>query len=375
VAEYILYDVQVRLLTPLHIGSGRELLHKYDYAIHGGRTWRLDEGAILAMQETDDPAWTARLTRIPPADLLREEDFRADAPYFRYLVRGVPRSAAEGIQVREQLKDPYDRPYLPGSSLKGALRTALAWHGWKVLNLRPDKGRLKPNPRFAAQDYERRIFGKNPNHDLLRALQVGDSEPVGADRLILVNARVLHRSGATASPIELEALAPNTVLPLRIKLDEALFSAWARRRGLTLRGREWLEQLLQIVRQHTAQRLADEVAWFTGVPGAERVADFYRRLSQTGLPAHAFLIQVGWGTGWDDKTFGSHLRADERFMEGILAPRRRGGYGLARGRLRRGDPFPKSRRVLVRVRRGPGGQVHEEPAAPLGWLLVEMRPR
>ncbi|HHH40839.1 MAG TPA: type III-A CRISPR-associated RAMP protein Csm5, partial [Chloroflexi bacterium] len=83
-AEYILYDVQVRLLTPLHIGSGRELLHKYDYAIHGGRTWRLDEGAILAMQETDDPAWTARLTRIPPADLLREEDFRADAPYFRY---------------------------------------------------------------------------------------------------------------------------------------------------------------------------------------------------------------------------------------------------------------------------------------------------
>jgi len=375
VAEYTLYDLEITLLTPLHIGSGRELLHRYDYAIHEGRTWRLDEGAILAMQETEDPAWTAQLARTPPADLLRPDDFRADAPYFRYVVRGVPRSAAEGIQVREQLKDPYDRPYLPGSSLKGALRTALAWYGWEVLGLRPDRNRLKPNPRFAAQNYERHIFGKSPNHDLLRALQVGDSEPVGADRLILVNARVLHRSGAMASPIELEALAPETVLRLQIKLDEALFSAWAQQRGLTLRGREWLEHLPQIVQRHTAQRLADEATWFAGVPGAAKVADFYRRLGQARLPAHRFLIQVGWGTGWDDKTFGSHLRADDRFMEGILAPRRRGGYGLARGRRRRGDPFPKSRRVLVRVVRGAGGRVHEEPAAPLGWLVVEMRPR
>ncbi|HHS96401.1 MAG TPA: type III-A CRISPR-associated RAMP protein Csm5, partial [Chloroflexi bacterium] len=195
-AEYIRYRVKATLLTPLHIGTGQDLLHKYDFAVHGGRTWRLNEEALLEAQGVDDPALAERLAKIPPADLLQEpEDFRPGSPFFRYIARGVPRSVAEGAQVREQLKDVHDRPYLPGTSLKGALRTAIAWHAWGALGLQPRRARLKPNPRFAAQDYERTIFGKDPNHDLLRALHVEDSQPVGKDRLILLNVRVLHRSG------------------------------------------------------------------------------------------------------------------------------------------------------------------------------------
>jgi CRISPR-associated protein Csm5 len=367
-ADYILYRARATLLTPLHIGSGRDLLLSYDYAIHGGRTWRLNEEAILEAQNVDDPAVLNRLMQTPPAQLLKPADFREGSPFFRYVIRGTPRSQAEGAQLREQWKDPCDRPYLPGTSLKGALRTALAWHAWEALGLRPERTRLNPNPRFAAQEYERGIFGPDPNHDLLRALHVGDSDPVGADHLMLVNARVLHRSGQMASPIELEAIAPETVFSFTVKLDLALFSEWARQHRLKMRGGDWLRALPAIVNRHTAQRLKEERAWFNGVPGAERVLEFYRGL---GIPTQGFLLQMGWGTGWDDKTFGSRLRADPNFLEGILRPPKAGGYGIARGRRQPGDPFPKSRRVAVQVQRAPDGRTLERPVAPLGWMWVE----
>lgn len=370
-AEYRLYDVTVTLLTPLHIGSGRDLLHEYDYAIRQGRTWRINEDALLAMQDVDDPDLAARLATKPPGRLLDEQDFHPDAPFFRYVIKGTPRSGAEGAQLRELLKDAYDRAYLPGSSLKGALRTAVAWHAWGERGLRPERGKLGRRRQFAARDYEREIFGRNPNHDLMRALHIADSSTVGADRLMLVNARVLHRSGAAASPIEMEAIRPDSAFRLTLKLDSALFSDWARQRGLHLRGADWLRQLPTVVRSHTAQRLEEEQAWFTGVDGAERIAGFYKQLSRTKLPAGAFLLQLGWGTGWDSKTFGSRLRADADFLEGILRPTKEGGYGVARGQRRRGDPFPKSRRVAVQVR-SERGRIIERPVSPMGWAVVQM---
>ncbi|MCS7222132.1 MAG: type III-A CRISPR-associated RAMP protein Csm5 [Anaerolineae bacterium] len=367
-SEYLVYRARAALLTPLHIGSGRDLLLSYDYAVRNERTWRLNEEAILEAQNIDDPGLVERLMRIPPAQLLKPTDFQENSPFFRYVIRGTPRSTAEGAQLREQLKDAYNRPYLPGTSLKGALRTALAWYAWRELGLRPERTRLNPDPRFAAQGYERAIFGSDPNHDLLRALHVADSAPVGPERLILVNARVLHRSGRMASPIELEAIAPDTVFHLTIKLDLALFSDWARRHQLAMRGEEWLQALPTVVNRHTAQRVKEERAWFNGVPGAERIEEFYKLLT---VPAQGFLLQVGWGTGWDDKTFGSRLRADPNFLEGILRPTRAGGYGIARGRRQPGDPFPKSRRVVVQVQRASNGRTLERPVAPLGWVLVE----
>ncbi len=370
--RYVLYDAEVTLRTPLHIGSGRDLLLAYDFAVHQGQTWRLNEDAILEAQDVDDPQVLERLMRTPPAQLLSPNDFQPGSSLFRYVARGVPRSTAEGAQLKEQWKDPYDRPYLPGTSLKGALRTALAWHAWKAMGLRPEKKMLKLNPRFAAQDYERKIFGPDPNHDLLRALHVGDSEPVGTGCLIIINARVIHRNGQMASPIELEAIAPETVFRLQIKLDLALFSEWAQRHSLRMHEEELLRALPAIVNRHTAQRLEEERRWFATVPGAERIRDFY---GQMDVPDQGFLLQVGWGTGWDDKTFGSRLQKDPQFLESILRPPKEGGFGIARGRRRPGDPFPKSRRVVVQTQRTPDGRIVERPVAPLGWAWVRWTER
>ena len=376
-ADYLTYRVRVTTLAPLHIGNGQTLLNEYDYAIKKGRTWRLREEAILETQEVEDPGLLERLLRTPPARLLKEDDYREDAPFFRYVLRGTPRATGEGAQLQEQIKDVYDRPYLPGSSLKGALRTVIGWHAWAERGLKAEPGRLAPNPRWAASRYEKDLFGPDPNHDLLRALQVADSRPLGPEALMVVNVRVVNRRGSLGPPVEVEAIRPDVTFELEMKLDLALFSAWAGRRGLDPRGRRWLEALPEIARQHSRQRMATERGWAAGVKGAQRLSDAYRTLLGALENPDGFPLQVGWGTGWESKTFGSRLKANPALMRVLLRPRNRKqkGYGVARGRPP-ADPtdFPTSRRVAVSVARDGQGRAMEQPAAPLGWVWVQMEP-
>lgn len=54
-ADYGIYHIKISVITPLHIGNGRTLLNEYDYAIHDGHTWRINEAALLDAQNVDDP--------------------------------------------------------------------------------------------------------------------------------------------------------------------------------------------------------------------------------------------------------------------------------------------------------------------------------
>ncbi len=207
--DYTIFEATVTPLTPLHIGSGARLLKDYDYAVNKNRTWRIDEDALLEAQDVDDPAIAATLAKTPPAQLLQAADFKPGSDFFRYSLAGKPRSTEAGAQLLEQLKTVNDEVYLPGSSLKGAIRTALAWYGWQEQGIKPNKAELERNRKFAGRRLEKRIMGPDPNHDLLRALHIADSGPAGKDRLILLNVQVLT-GGGLGSPIELEAIQPDT---------------------------------------------------------------------------------------------------------------------------------------------------------------------
>lgn len=364
-ADYALYDVTVMTLTPVHIGSGRELWHEYDYVIRNRRTWRINEDALLDAQDVEDPRLAEQLAQSRPAELLKPGDFREDSPFFRYVLLGQPRSTGEGAQLREQLKDAFDRPYLPGSTLKGALRTALGWYAWGQRKLEPEGRLLNRDRRFAARQYEAILFGKDPNHDLLRALQVSDSEPLDVDRLMVANARVINRRGELKAPIEMEAIRPDSAFRLTIKIDRQLFSEWAQRQKLHLSGGELLEQLPRVVGTYVRQHCRREAAWFNGVRDGTRIAQFYQQLARAKTGDRQFLIALGWGTGWENKTFGSRLADNPAFMQRILRRGRRqnnAGEGIA---------FPASRRVFVGVTEDGQGRRRETVQAAPGWCLVE----
>jgi len=282
------YRLTLTTLNPLHIGDGVELRKDFDFVVRAGRTWRLNLDAVLeakwetlAESEGDPP---------PPGRLLSKEDFK-DRSLFRYVLKGAPRSEKAFAEVRSQIKDPFDRPYIPGSSLKGALRTALAWAGWEERGLRLDASRLRRKAKWAAQDFEKALFGKDPNHSLMRALKVSDlygpQEP--GRGLALINAQVLNR-GELASPIEMEALRGGLTFVGELLLDTALLEGpWAGRLGLKDRA-PWLHELEARLRAHSLARLEALVAWFEALPNAHKVAAFYRNL----------LAPMGRGLGQQD---------------------------------------------------------------------------
>ena len=129
------------------------------------------------------------------------------------------------------------------------------------------------------------------------------------------------------------------------------------------------EKLPEICREHARQRIRQEMSWFKGMPSAKRVLAAYQSLAAIQIKANQFPLQLGWGTGWDDKTLGSRLQADPQFMEVIIKD-----FNLSRGKHRTGQPFPASRRAAVSISQSPDGSKLVTPVVPLGWVLVTLVP-
>lgn len=364
------YTLTLTTLSPLHIGDGNELRQGFDFIVHQGRTYRLNVDAILA-------AYSARMlanrsgSYPPPGELLTEDDKKI-AEYFRYSLSGSPHSQGSYKKVvRSCIKDVFDYPYIPGSSLKGALRTALAWTGWSEVNPSLNRDILDNKKEYAGQPLERKLFGDDPNHDLLRALQISDltSNHKPQRRLVLLNARVLTQRSA-ASPVELEAIAGDTRFTGTLRIDHSLFSPAAERELKFAKHRHWLDELMPRVQKHSRARIAELTAWYEHAENCAAVARFYRQLANAQLPPNQALVQLGWGSGWDGKTFWTHLQKDAHLFEQLVGDFRMHKAGRTSPPRRAGDPFPRSKRAVMKIVEG-----RSAPLAPMGWALIEITPQ
>lgn len=378
--------VRLELLSDVHIGTGTELVRDFDwiapgdgwvYVAHGDRL--MEELFDRAEADGRDMRQVAKaLAGSTLTSLYREmkwltaADFTADSPLFRYRLQGNPATA----NIREQIKDVYGRPYLPGSSLKGALRTALAVAAAE--ELKPDLTRLEYSRSWAARPVEGRLFGRDPNHDLLRALQVGDSAPVAASHLVLRRAHIYptatstYRGQSRGLDVDVEALGRGTVIELPIHAPTELLAdrgtAFDRRRHAELSDWEsrapWLERLARTGKKQSVALLTEEANFFRERDKAEvaEAQQFLGRLVQQfqQLGPNEFFLVLGWGGGWHTKTLNQVLKRDPKLMADLVSR-----YRMNRtGTIKPGAPFPKSRHLL-RNRLGKAGP-------PLGWVKVTL---
>ncbi|MFZ5819558.1 MAG: type III-A CRISPR-associated RAMP protein Csm5 [Chloroflexota bacterium] len=366
------YDVTLQTLSPLHIGDGNELRQDFDFVFHDQHTYRLDEDAILEAKG-DRLRPDARGHYPPPGLLLDERDFD-NAGLFRYVLRGAPRSARTDARMKSFIKDPQQRPYIPGSSLKGALRTALAWTGWEEVQPRLERAAIGSSKSWAGQPLERKLFGPDPNRDLLRALHVSDLLlPEGAKAgqgILVVNAQVLTMRNA-GSPIELEALPGDIAFHGSLTIDETLFGKMAEPILHFGNRRRWLDELATRAQAHSRARIRQLLEWFEQAdPAYAALAKFYRQLGAAQLGAHQALLQLGWGSGWDGKTFWTRLQSDAALFEKLVSDFRMHKSTKDSPPRKAGDPFPRSKRAAMLVRDGVAQAV-----APFGWVLLEMTKR
>ncbi|NPV67673.1 MAG: type III-A CRISPR-associated RAMP protein Csm5 [Anaerolineae bacterium] len=366
------FDVTLQAITPLHIGTGNVLMKGIDFIDDGKTTWRLDVDRILA------DLWAPEFGNAHPAELLESIPQAERDQYVIYSAKGAIRAQQTSSKLRECIKTPDYQPYIPGSSLKGALRTALAWAGWPEQVKAVQANDIRKSKSWAGQTLEDRLFRPKrsdkdgPNKDLLRALHIGDLhlQTEGAVWQIL-NIQVA-KSSSFDSPIEVEAIGADTVFAGRLTIDDHLFQPQTDS-VLGLHSLEpWIvTELAQRVNQHTLDLLDRRIARSSRMQqnGAANVRRFFTDLRGyvTGLPANKCVICLGWGGGWDSKTFGSRLQGNPAFFEKEIIDR----FKLHRGKVARkaGDPFPRTQRLIVRQRDNA-----TTIRGALGWCLLTLVP-
>jgi CRISPR-associated protein Csm5 len=309
--------------------------------------------------------------------------------------------------IRPFIADPLLRPYLPGTEIKGAIRTAVAWWLLRQKNLAALRQKLlqrlpqhQPSRRElvqAGQWLEQSLFGSDPNHDILRSLRVQDSTPVEPERLkvfpVIVAVRTNKGLQWLQSPRGGEQRSRYTDdhrqavanfcecldgsvsgVKLTVASDTFLSDGEIERGEVKLSVPEelgWEETKRQAVANWgtACNELAKEVAesernWWKEVKDAThdigvktvaaRMERFYDELSNRikAESDEAVFLNIGWGGGWRTKTV-VELFGDEAVQDVVSR------YGLDRGSHSR--PFPKTRKVAWR-----GGN----DFVPLGWLKL-----
>lgn len=382
--NYKKYALKVTVKTPVHIGNGRILQSGYDHSIFDNQTWRIDENALLTKLNVENAAEAEIIAHQKPTVFLEADKghYMDESPFFLYRLPGTPLSSDKSI--REQIKNSFFLPYIPGSTLKGALRSALGWYAVQQKQYRPDVEKIKDRhgrykkKEFSGQEFDKDIFGRrpwdadgsDPNYDLMRALQIGDSAPMPRTSLMLVNAAVVRRSNREPDKItSLEALAVGTEIRMELKIDLQLFSRWATERGFHLangdsNAQSWLTNFVEIARTYARQRIQEELRYFNScsteqTATAKRIYEDFQN-SETHLEKNEFWIQLGWGIGWNGKTLGSNLRTSTELMKTIMRE-----YRLSRNHPETTpDEYPLTRRLIYTEQR--------KLTVPFGWVLVEV---
>lgn len=147
-------------------------------------------------------------------------------------------------QIMSAVKDAYGNPYIPGSSLKGALRSVLATYKIATddrlreriaADIKNSAREDKPGKNFlsgAAERAEIKIFHtlKRENtkpedavNDIMQGFIVGDSSPISRENLISAQKIDRHTDGAeNPLPIVRESIRPNTKIEFLLTVDESI---------------------------------------------------------------------------------------------------------------------------------------------------------
>ena len=399
--------MMLKVLSPLHIGNGNRFTPVDIYPTKG-RVYVLDvEGLVNDLQRLGvDLEEILVLLKNPPGKHYVwkgyiEEYHLNPSDYALYSLPVFGEPGKTSMQINEFIKS-NGRPYIPGSSVKGAIRTAVFY---KALRECGDSGtamnlvsglsgnlargigyseslvdyylayldrEIARNRRFdrkRADDLlEAIVFGiegsrrfpgiqYEPKRDPMRALIIRDSQSIGRKHLAVYHVNII---GNTSDEMKswVEALQPGTETEVELKFESELLRINAGHfNGLLWeclkdRGRPWevfedfvweaVEEFYNAIIEHELRNLSK----FGG--HGSSVSSFYE-----GLKGKERILRLGWGSGWISTTVGLLLIEKgwkwEQVRRRLGLGRNPSGRGLSRD-------FPKTRRLA--------------DGRPMGWVML-----
>ncbi len=196
IPQFEKHRINLHLLTPLHVGTGHEL-DPFSYVIEDNRLHFIDlikwmdafqdKNTLNKMMESDNFA----AVRTFIARHISAKDFGIASisidcqnlldTYKRAIDNQDPRNQ---VLISPTIRNDVNKEtYIPGSSIKGAIRTAVANRFVDVAGVSSnDERRFRGNP-----DYNEKIFGRI-NQDPMKWLKLPDV-PLGPDATVIIEGR------------------------------------------------------------------------------------------------------------------------------------------------------------------------------------------
>ncbi len=372
-------------LTPVLVGNGQKL-SPVDYMVWRNQVNVLDQPRIFRLLARGPrlETYLAQLRRAEKLDFASWGGFAQN-----FADRRIPfenaaaaayweRARGESLQIPVFVSGPHG-PYLPGSALKGAIRTGLLFAAWKDrLSGRLEALDAEQMARRPGEVLEQEALGSS-GANLMRLVRVSDSQPVGTGALKVYMLRVATLEARAGGQYELgwKQAPRGWVDARRVEESTPLFAEMAAP-GTVFEG-QWRENsylsqpgvwealgwkeppdtagILRVVNEYAA-RLLDVHREYARRAGLTLVV---RNLEQVAsrLPSDgrkACLLAIGWGSG---------LLAKSGFLDTASEAYRRAmsQSPLYSRALYAGLPFPKTRRIVF---------LENQPATLPGWALLEL---
>ena len=366
-------NIQIDTLSQVHVGSGVFLQEGNDFIVVDSSgvsdIYVIDTnklGAIIGTDRQLIDKWVTAIERGEASSFIKTRTAGHHPRKFakRRITNFANFTNTQGT-LKECLHDGMGRPYIPGSSIKGAIRTAVM----ATYAKRKGKQELANEMRPIFQErndkrknkmldlVEKGILGSNPNVDLFRFIKVGDAffdnESEVSVKQINLNIRQSTKLIDKSKQQIVEAIGSDVKSSFSLKIDTSYYNIVRHANHRDMAGLPEMpdemsdvKSLFELINEHTKDLVEKEIRfWNEDVDNCIGQEDYVANLEDimeaiTSCRPNQCVLRLGQAIGWRFITGAWTETLDEKVFYDNIVP-------LARYKNEKYSNyvFPKSRRI------------------------------
>lgn len=342
-----IFKLKLTTLSPIHIGCQDTLSPYMDFIYEDRKVYLIDERKLMRFfkeQEDLDTILDQYLEIIGQqagSNISGKSNLRDFFGRYGLNIEDFASTKLQAngsiAQVIQKTIHTSGRPYIPGSTLKGAIRTCLLYYHNKKNSIS-----------------EREIFGCF-GEDVLKNLSISDTNPIGKEDLVVLRAaRYNLAKNSEDVPVVYESIQKNVEFTFSLKTQP---TADNRFNYLNINNPKHIFKIINEFYKDSIYREL-EVLERNSCPMISEIVSFYhelkKRIDTVSSDNRAAIIRLGGGKTFFDNTISYRLPRED--LKKII-------LDLSRGKIKTdANFFPKTRTFV-----GYGGVFDQV----LGWAIIE----
>ncbi len=311
------HTVTMRTLTPVHVGSGNLLQNNIEFVEDNieedcSDIFVIDPKKVIGLIGIHNvDTWvTALETGEELKGLIARLGGCSDPEKFSKRVITNYAGIKKNTTLKESIHDARGLAYIPGSSIKGAIRTAVLATIAAKKSARELEELIKSN-RFSGSNVEKLLFGNTPNESIFRFLQIGDAYFPEQSEISLnaININITQRESLidNGKAQVIEAIAEEKATTFTIKLASQQNKEFSSQNKVMRLPQEMssIEELFCTINSHTLKLVESEIEFWKKVSEVMTDGENYIENLETiknvvgnCTEGKECVLRIGHASGW-----------------------------------------------------------------------------